>query len=135
MFAALTALVLAAGPPAAPCRVGQIIIIGNAVTPQPLILERLPLFPGQLLSATGIADANRSLASLRVYGVDAEARAEDDLFNEGSPFKTIRVEVRESWPGYFVGLAYELRENVISVAFRLVDALAVILIGWLLPWV
>jgi hypothetical protein len=36
-----------------PARVGQIIIIGNTVTRQNVILDQLPLYPGQLLTHPG----------------------------------------------------------------------------------
>src|SRR4051812_9687684 len=64
-------LVPAVAPPAhnPPTCVGQIFIVGNEVTPGGLILEQLPLYPGQVLSDTDLARAARSLSSLRLLGI------------------------------------------------------------------
>src|SRR5262245_47543075 len=56
---------------APPARLGQILIIGNEVTPQSLILDRLPLYPGQLLTFVGIRAASEKLAALNWLGITA----------------------------------------------------------------
>jgi hypothetical protein len=50
-------------------RVGQIIIIGNEAIPQDLILDRLPLCAGQILTYPDLRRAERMLAPLRLLGI------------------------------------------------------------------
>jgi hypothetical protein len=51
-----------------PARVGQIVIIGNEVTPQVLIADRLQLYPGQVLTAPELRAAQRRLRWLTLLG-------------------------------------------------------------------
>ncbi len=55
-----------------PLRVGQIFIVGNKVTPNGIILDRLPLYPGQLLTFPGLRAAERKLEWLRWLGISAK---------------------------------------------------------------
>jgi hypothetical protein len=77
-----------------PPRVGLIIIVGNDGTPQDIILDNLPLYPGQFLTPVALVDANKSLRWLSLLGLGATASVVKD---EASPYKEILVQVRESF--------------------------------------
>jgi len=87
---------LAAGEaPVPPTRLGQIFIEGNFVTKQHIILERMALYPGQLLSFGDIQASLKNLGWLRFLGIiDATVTVLDP---EGeSPYKDIVVNVQET---------------------------------------
>jgi uncharacterized protein (TIGR03067 family) len=95
-----------AKPPAAgvknkaPARVGQIIIVGNEQTPDAVILRHLPFYPGAILDYRSLQDAEKKLAALGLFVVDAKkgirptVTVVDDAANAG-PFKDIVVKVQE----------------------------------------
>ena len=90
----------AAPPPAEPLsRVGQIFVIGNDRTRDDVILERVPLFPGKVLTHPDIRRAERNLRRLRIFkdrdGVRPTVRA---LVNPNDPdsfYKDILITVVE----------------------------------------
>jgi outer membrane protein insertion porin family len=80
-------------------RVGQIFIIGNTKTIQSIILERVQLFPGQLLSYAAIRASERALVKLGLFVVKPELgiRPTVRILDEQSDsvFKDILVEIQE----------------------------------------
>jgi hypothetical protein len=77
-----------------PARVGQIFLVGNEVTPQGLILDRLQLYPGQVLTDKDLRAAQQRLGWLTPLGIVSSASALDD---PAEPvFKDIRVKVTET---------------------------------------
>jgi outer membrane protein assembly factor BamA len=77
-----------------PARVGQIFIVGNETTPHSIFLDRLGLFPGQLLSAPDLETANNRLAWLRLAGLRCDVRVTED--SRDSDFKDLLIRVQES---------------------------------------
>ncbi len=75
-----------------PPRVGQIFVRGNAKTPQDVILKRFPLFPGQVLIASDLRDAERNLSRLK--GLKS-AKVGVMSGQEDSVFKDIEIIVEE----------------------------------------
>jgi hypothetical protein len=62
----------AAAPPmgrSSPVRVGNIIIIGNQLTPRSVILDQVPLYPGQVLTEAALHSSERNLARLGIFVV------------------------------------------------------------------
>jgi TolA-binding protein len=55
-----------------PARVGQIFIIGNDKTPQGVILDQAPLYPGALLTAADLLSAQKNLARTGRFVVDPD---------------------------------------------------------------
>jgi hypothetical protein len=53
-------------------RVGQVIIVGNSKTPDAVIRKHIGLFPGQDLDFRALPIAERNLAKLNLFVVDAE---------------------------------------------------------------
>ncbi len=76
-----------------PARVGQIFIIGNEVTPDTLILDQLPLHPGQVMSFKDLKAAERNLY-LNLQGVGLIVQVLDP--DEKSQYKDILVKVQET---------------------------------------
>src|SRR5262245_56322002 len=94
----LMALLLVAAPPEPPERVGQIFIVGNEATPQNIILDRLSLFPGQLLAEDNLLTAANRLKILRLVGL----RCSFCVLDEDTRFKDILVKVEEGWLARFL---------------------------------
>jgi hypothetical protein len=78
-----------------PVRVGQIFIVGNHITLRSTILDRLSLFPGQILSDRERATATRRLSGLRIFGIRAKWSLVDH--DSDSSYKDIRITVEETW--------------------------------------
>ncbi len=96
MVAAVSLNATAAPPAKEPSAlVGQVIIVGNEVTPRGIILARLPLSTGQRITGTDIAAADRSLLWLRLLGIRSTVLLIDggDSVNA---IKDVLVEVRET---------------------------------------
>jgi hypothetical protein len=75
-----------------PDRVGRIVIEGNTKTPDKKILEKLELFPGQILQQPALEAARARLEKAGFRGVKVEV-----ISNEvETHFKDIRVTVDES---------------------------------------
>jgi hypothetical protein len=82
----------------APARVGQIFVVGNESTPQSLILNRVPLYPGQVLVEADMQRGEAELAKLSWFFVVTKAdRPRVQVANpkSDSVFKDIIVTVRE----------------------------------------
>jgi len=83
-----------------PDRVGRIIIEGNTITDQRVILNQLVgLYPGQILQYPRVEDARQNLLRLGLF--DAEDPPAIDVIprDDDSPFKDIRVRVKETRTG------------------------------------
>jgi Surface antigen variable number repeat len=87
----LVAALLPSVEPAA--RVGQIFITGNEVMPDSIILHRLPLIPGQVLTFADLRVADRNLSCLQLLGIRSTVVVID---SEGKNQVDILVEVQES---------------------------------------
>lgn len=85
-----------------PDRVGRVMIEGNTVTRDRVILNQLDLRPGQILRYPSVADAQMRLARLGIFDPEDPPTVEV-LQNEfDSPLKDIRVRVRETRTGQFM---------------------------------
>jgi hypothetical protein len=91
----LMAALLMTAPECGPERVGQIFIIGNVVTPDSVILDRVPLFPGQLLVEGDLRKAKDSLRVLWLVGVRCQSVC---VLKSDGPIKDILINVQEQWP-------------------------------------
>jgi outer membrane protein assembly complex protein YaeT len=82
-----------------PDRVGRIIIEGNTITDQRVILNQLNLYPGQILQYPQIEQARANLIRLGLFDPDDPPTVEV-LPNEfDSSYKDIRVRVKETRTG------------------------------------
>jgi outer membrane protein assembly complex protein YaeT len=86
-----------------PATVGQIIIVGNEVTKQNVILRQVPLYPGQVLTYPDLRVAERNLARLNIFEANAEngVRPTVNVLDPDSdnPVKDILVNVQETQTG------------------------------------
>lgn len=90
------------GDRAEPDRVGRVIIEGNTVTQDRVILNQVPLRPGQILQYPLLEDARMRLARLGIFD-PANPPTVDVLPNElDSSFKDILVRVNETRTGQFM---------------------------------
>lgn len=86
-----------------PATVGQIIICGNTVTKQNVILRQIPLYPGQVLTYPDIRQAERNLQRLGIF----ESKPEEGIRptvsviegDPNNPVKDILVQVQETPTG------------------------------------
>jgi outer membrane protein assembly complex protein YaeT len=85
-----------------PDRVGRVIIEGNEITKDRVILNQLDLRPGQVLQYPKLEDARMRLARLGIFDPE-EPPSVEVLPNElDQAFKDIRVRVRETRTGQFI---------------------------------
>ncbi len=85
-----------------PDRVGRIILEGNTVTRDRVILNQLDLRPGQILQYPSIEEARMRLARLGIFDPENPPSVEV-LQNEfDSPLKDVRVRVQETRTGQFM---------------------------------
>jgi outer membrane protein assembly factor BamA len=86
-----------------PPMVGQIIIIGNTITRHSVILDQIPLYPGQLLTYPDLRVAERNLQRLNIFENDPKKGIHptvEVLDPDGpNPVKDILVTVREAKTG------------------------------------
>jgi outer membrane protein assembly factor BamA len=86
-----------------PARVGQIFIVGNTRTRQDIILNQVPLYPGQVLSFPAVRESERNLARLGIFKATPENHPTvtviDDPANPDSEFKDVLVTVEEDNTG------------------------------------
>lgn len=76
-----------------PDRVGQIFIFGNTKTSDSIILEQVPLFPGQPFYDANIREAERNLSRLKCFKSNPKVEVLD---REGDGvFRDIRISVEE----------------------------------------
>ncbi len=82
-----------------PDRVGRIIIEGNTVTDQRVILNQIPLYPGQILQYPKLEEAKANLMRLGIF--DQEDPPQVDVIPQefDSTYKDIRVRVKETRTG------------------------------------
>jgi hypothetical protein len=77
----------------APARVGQIFIVGNHKTPDSVILERVPLYPGQVLDYEDLRKAEQNLVRFKPF--KGRARVTVIESEDASAFKDILITVQE----------------------------------------
>jgi outer membrane protein assembly complex protein YaeT len=86
-----------------PATVGQILVIGNDVTRQNVILRQIPLYPGQVLTYPDLRVAERNLARLNIFETNPESgvRPTVSVLNQDddNPTKDILVNVKETQTG------------------------------------
>ena len=77
-------------------KAGQIIIVGNEITRQEVILEAIAVFPGQVVRQADLRAAERRLRKLEIFATDLPPTVTLlDLEKEGE-FKDVLVTVRET---------------------------------------
>lgn len=82
-----------------PDRVGRIIIEGNTITDQRVILNQLRISPGQVLQYPRLEEARENLMRLGLFDMEDPPTVEVLPSANDSPFKDIRVRVRETRTG------------------------------------
>jgi outer membrane protein assembly complex protein YaeT len=82
-----------------PDRVGTITIEGNTVTAQRVILNQIPLLPGQVLQYPKLEQARQNLMRLGLFDMEDPPSVEVIPREDGSNFKDIRVRVKETRTG------------------------------------
>lgn len=89
-----------------PWTVGQIIIAGNDVTRQNVILRQVPLYPGQVLTVPDLQVAEANLARLGIFEGNAETGVRPTVSvidpDSDNPVKDILVQVQEAPTGSFL---------------------------------
>jgi len=94
-----------------PDRVGRIIIRGNTVTDQRVILNQLGLFPGQILQYPKLQQAQQNLVRLGIFDTAEDPpRVEVVPQQFDSTFKDVEVIVKETRTG-MVGLQVGVNSN------------------------
>ena len=93
-----------------PDRVGRIIVEGNTVTDQRVILNQLRLYPGQVLQYPQIEAARANLMRLNIFDQEDPPTVEVIPSEGDSPFKDIRVRVKETRTG-MVALSANVNSN------------------------
>lgn len=93
-----------------PDRVGRIIIEGNTVTDQRVILNQLNLLPGQVLQYPQLEAARSNLMRLGIFDQEDPPTVEVLPQDNDSPFKDIRVRVKETRTG-MVALTANVNSN------------------------
>jgi outer membrane protein assembly factor BamA len=115
-------LVMGAGDPSAqtvqmkkPARVGPIFIVGNDVTPFDVVLDRLQLYPGQVLTQASLRDAERRLRWLTLLGIKASVTVLADR-DVPSEIKDILVTLKETQVVTYllVGVPQAVRYRLLS---------------------
>jgi hypothetical protein len=74
-----------------PAKVGQIVIIGNEVTRQSIILDRVPLYPGEAIRYSDLRQGETNLRRTTLF--DARISVADA--ESASEYKDIVVELTE----------------------------------------
>ncbi|MCE9563176.1 MAG: outer membrane protein assembly factor BamA [Planctomycetes bacterium] len=85
-----------------PDRVGRIILDGNTVTRDRVILNQLSLRPGQILDYSAIEDARMRLSRLGIFDPEDPPNIEVVQNEFDSPLKDVKVRVRETRTGSFM---------------------------------
>jgi outer membrane protein assembly complex protein YaeT len=85
-----------------PDRVGRIIIEGNSVTQDRVILNQLDLLPGQILQYPKLEEARMRLNRLGIFDPEDPPTVEVIPNELDNMFKDIRVRVRETRTGQFI---------------------------------
>lgn len=84
-----------------PARVGTIIIEGNTITDQRVILNEINLYPGQILQYPKIEEARQNLIRRNIFDPEEPPTVEVLERDDGSNFKDIRIRVKETRTGTF----------------------------------
>jgi outer membrane protein assembly complex protein YaeT len=89
-----------------PFTVGQVIVSGNEVTRQNVILRQVPLYPGQCLTIPDLQVAEANLARLGIFENNPETGVRPTVTildpDSDNPVKDILVNVQESPTGSFL---------------------------------
>ncbi|HEX4589490.1 MAG TPA: BamA/TamA family outer membrane protein, partial [Gemmataceae bacterium] len=89
-----------------PWTVGQIIVAGNEVTRQNVILRQVPLYPGQVLQTPELQAAEANLARLGIFETNAETGVHPTVTvidpDSENPVKDVLVQVQEAPTGSFL---------------------------------
>jgi outer membrane protein assembly complex protein YaeT len=97
----------------APDRVGRIIIDGNTVTQDRVILNQLPFRPGQILPYNQIEDAKMRLARLGIFDPENPPSIEILPNEYDSSLKDVLVRVNETRTGQFMlGASFNTNNGV-----------------------
>jgi outer membrane protein assembly factor BamA len=94
-------------------RVGQIFIVGNTKTPMDVILRRVALFPGQILTYPDLRIAERNLARLNRFVVDRDKGIRPRVIplpnpnDPDSQFRDILVTVQEKQTTGYLDVAWD----------------------------
>jgi outer membrane protein assembly complex protein YaeT len=85
-----------------PSRVGEIIVSGNEVTRQNVILRQIPLYPGQILTYPDLRIAERNLTKLNIFEFKPELGIKPTvtvLGPDDSEYKDLLIQVQETQTG------------------------------------
>jgi outer membrane protein assembly complex protein YaeT len=89
-----------------PARVGNIIIVGNEVTRDNVILRQIPLYPGQVLTYPDLRVAERNLAKLNIFETNPQTGVRPTVSvldpESDTEFKDILVRVGEEPTGSLI---------------------------------
>lgn len=88
-----------------PAKVGQVIIYGNEVTKQNVILRQVPLYPGQILSYPDLRQAEKNLGRLGIFEANAEGvRPTVTVIDPDSDteYKDVLITVQETQTGSLI---------------------------------
>jgi outer membrane protein insertion porin family len=89
-----------------PARVGEIIIVGNEVTRQNVILRQVPLYSGQILTYPDLRVAERQLAKLGIFETNPATGVRPTVSvidpESDTEFKDILVQVQEQPTGSLI---------------------------------
>jgi outer membrane protein assembly complex protein YaeT len=84
-------------------RVGQVLIAGNEVTRQNVILRQVPLYPNQTLTVPDLQTAEANLSRLNIFEANPETGARPTVTvidpDSDNPVKDILVQVQEAPTG------------------------------------
>ncbi|OWK43440.1 Outer membrane protein assembly factor YaeT precursor [Fimbriiglobus ruber] len=82
-----------------PDRVGRLIIEGNTITGQRVILNEIALYPGQILDYLKLKQAESALSRLGIFDRDNPPMVEVLSADSDGAYKDIRVRVKEARTG------------------------------------
>jgi outer membrane protein insertion porin family len=85
-----------------PARVGDIVIVGNDVTRQSVILRSIELYPGQILSYPNMRMSENNLKRLGIFDPDVPPRIYVENPDDDNEFKKVIVDLRETHTGSLV---------------------------------
>jgi outer membrane protein assembly complex protein YaeT len=91
--------------PREPDRVGRIIIEGNTITDQRVILNQLGLYPGQILQYPKLREAELNLMRLGIFDPEDPPRVVAVASDFDSVYKDVRVRVKETRTGMIAATA------------------------------
>ncbi len=105
-----------------PCRVGQILIVGNEKTPTEVILKHVLLYPGRILDFPSLRKTEANLAELGLFVVDPKQSIRptvEVLDKEGpNPCKDILITVQEKQPDRETSRTLQQEANELRQALK-----------------